>query len=428
MRIGMLLVQALRRLALRPVRSFLLLQGTIWGVAVAVFPSAVLLGTQEAARRDATRIGADRISIAADPTSSQRLDLVPQHVAVARAAVEQGGIAVREAVGVRVTQEWEVPAQRSRPGLPRAALVESSPEGPQARGHALASGRWLQAGDAAGSCVVEAGVAAWLGRASLAPGDVLELPGRAGAPLRVVGVTAARDEVSLGTDDMGFRLDHPMYARFAQGFLTMMGLPVVKDGWKRSDACVWVAAPAGDRAPLDWIGLRVAPDDLSRAATLAREALAREQLTAVTLYPIVLPMLLSGQVERFDAVRLAMFLACLAMGAVVMANLGLLNVLTRGREIAIRRVEGASRRTIAVHFLLEGLVMGAVGTALGLVLAMGLAALRASLEPVAGFAWVFPWRDAALASGVALLVGLLAALLPALRAAAQDPVEGLAGE
>ncbi len=425
MQVGPLVLQALRRLARRPVRSFLLLQGTIWGVAVAVFPSAVILGTREAARREATVIGADRISLAADPTSAVKVELEQDDVATARRAVEAEGLPVLDAVGLRIVREWEPLGAKPTGASPRPALLAAPPEGPRARGHTLASGRWLAPQDPADACVIEAGVAAWLGRDALAPGDTLTLPGQS-ERLRVVGVTRPRVALALATDDLGFNLKHPLYVKLAQGVLLMLGLPAVRDGWKRSDACVWVGP--GTETRVDWITLRVAPDDLSRAAAAAREALSREQTTVVTLYPVVLPLLLSDRVERFSAVRAAMFLACLAMGAVVMANLGLLHVLTRGREIAVRRVEGATQRTIAAQFLTEGLLLAAAGSALGLVLAMGLAALRAALEPVAGFAWVFPWGDAAVAVGVALLVGLLAALLPALRAAAQDPVEGLAGE
>jgi hypothetical protein len=273
--------------------------------------------------------------------------------------------------------------------------------------------------------VVEAGVAAWLGRGRLAPGERVRLPGQ-GSDLVVVGLTRPRSALALATDDLGFNLDHPLYRNMAQGFLMMMGLPVVKDGWKRSDRCVWVLP--GDERRVDWVFLKVAPDDLSGAARAAREAMAREQKTVVTLYPLVLPVLLSGKVERFQAVNAALFLACLAMGAIVMANLGLLSVLTRGREIAIRRVEGASRRDLLGQFLVEGLALAALGSALGVGLGMALAALRASLEPVAGFAWKVPWAHVAIAVGVSLVMGLLASLLPALKAARQDPVEGLAGE
>jgi hypothetical protein len=272
--------------------------------------------------------------------------------------------------------------------------------------------------------VVEAGVATWLGRDALRPGDTLRLPERA-ETFRVVGVLAARTPRALATDDLGFDFAHPLYAKFAQGFLLVMGLPVVRDGWKRSDRCVWVREEAG---PVDWIFLRVPPGDVKRAAAAAGEALTQRGKTAVTLYPIVLSLFLSGQIEKFQAVNLAMFLACLAMGAVVMANLGLLNVLTRGREIAIRRVEGATKGGIAAQFLVEGLLMTAMGGVLGLALGMGLAKLRVSLEPVTALAWAFPWREAGWALLVALLVGLLATLLPAIRASRQDPVEGLVDE
>ena len=62
------LLQALKRLRHRPVRSVLLLQGTIWGVAVSLFPAAVMKGTEDLALSRGTEIGADRITFAADPT------------------------------------------------------------------------------------------------------------------------------------------------------------------------------------------------------------------------------------------------------------------------------------------------------------------------------------------------------------------------
>ena len=50
-------------------RTFLLLQGTIWGVAVAIFPTAVLEGTRAAAVEEARAYGVDRVAVVADPTS-----------------------------------------------------------------------------------------------------------------------------------------------------------------------------------------------------------------------------------------------------------------------------------------------------------------------------------------------------------------------
>ena len=425
MRLRAVLGVALRRLRQRPVRTFLLLQGTVWGVAVAIFPSAVLQGTRDAARTQGAELGADRISIAADPTSAREADLRPSDLALLRKDVEASGTSVRSLGGVRIVRTSPRPgAEDARAAL---TVLESTPGAGRARGLSLRAGRWLEAGDGPERCLVEAGVAAWLGLDALEPGARIRLPG-AERELEVVGVAQARSAQTLRTSDLGFDLEHPMYANFGGPLLLALGIPLVSDGWKRTERCVYVPLPAGADTPLQWIFLRVGTEQVSETAGVVREAFARREKAAVTLYPLVLPVILGGEVDRFQAVQLAMFLACLVMGAVVMMNLGLLNVLTRSREIAIRRTEGATQPDIARQFLFEGLLLAAIGAAFGLVLGMGLAQLRVSLEPVAGFTWSFPWLHASFAVLVALGIGLLAAWIPARRASRQDPVEGLADE
>jgi len=416
---------AFRRLRQRPVRTLLLLQGTVWGVAVAIFPSAVLQGTREAARTQGAELGADRISIAADPTSARRTDLLPSDLARLGQDVEATGTAVRALAGVRIVRTIPRPGAADATGA--LALLEGTPGIGGARGLSLRAGRWLQPGDGPDRCLVEAGVAGFLGRERLEPGERIRLPGEE-RELEVVGVTSPRSAEALRTNDLGFDIQHPIYASFGGPLLLALGIPLVSDDWKRTDCCVYVPLPAGADTPLQWIFLRVNAERVSETAGAVREAFARREKAAVTLYPLVLPMIMGGEVDRFRAVQLAMFLACLVMGAVVMMNLGLLNVITRSREIAIRRTEGATQPDIARQFLFEGLLLAAIGAACGLVLGMGLAQLRVSLEPVAGFTWSFPWLHAALAVLVALGIGLLAAWIPARRASRQDPVAGLADE
>jgi putative ABC transport system permease protein len=253
---------------------------------------------------------------------------------------------------------------------------------------------------------------------------VVRLPGW-DEDLRVVGVAAPRSDEILRTNDLGFDLEHPLYSGMAQRLLYSLGVPLVEDAWKRSDRCVWVLPRD---AAVDWIFLRVPPEHVSASAKAALEAVRSGGKAALNLYALSFPILLGKQVDRFLAVDAALFLACLAMGAVVMTSLGLLTALRRRREISIRRVEGATTPDIAAQFLAEGLLLAVFGSALGVVLGLGLARLRVALEPVTGFAWRFPATQASIAVGVALVVGLLASLLPALRAAAVDPVEGLGDE
>ena len=166
----------------------------------------------------------------------------------------------------------------------------------------------------------------------------------------------------------------------------------------------------------------------SLVARLAAQAASGRGTAVVRLYALAFPILLGKEVRRFAAVDAALFLACLAMGAVVMANLGLLTVLRRTREIAIRRVEGATRRDVSWQFLFEGLLLSGAGAALGVGLGLLLARLRVALDPVMGFTWTFPTLQAGIAVGVALAIGLAASALPARRAARLDPVEGLVDE
>lgn len=410
------LALALRPLVRRPMRTLLLLQGTIWGVAVALFPSAVIEGTRHAALTRGAVLGADRIAVATDPTAPEGGGLLRADVGRLRDAMAREGIGVIAAGGLRVVRLLGGPSGEG------GALVEADPETPRARGLALAEGRWLRADDPPDVCVVEAGRVSSTGT-RLRPGDALRVDGR---PLRVVGVTVPQDETRRATNDLGFDVTHPMYAKLGRMLLLALGIPRLEDAWKRSDAVVYVPL-AGD-GPLDWIQLRTPPPDVKHAAALASDTLLAAGRSPLVLHPLVLPLLLGEEIDRFDAVRVALFLACLVMGAVVMANLGLLTVLQRGHEIAVRRVEGATRRRIAIQFLLEGLVLTSLGCVLGGVLAMGLAALRVAFEPVTGFAWIFPWRDAWLVLGVALFIGCFASLLPAWRASRTQPVQGLAEE
>ena len=414
-----LLALAARRLLKRPFRSFLLLQGTVWGVAVAVFPSAVIQGTQEAARLRGARLGADRISVVADPTTETARMLGADDVPALERALADADISLAAAGAVRMLG---FPMGAEEEGGRSGVLLGADPGAPAARGHVLAAGRWLDASDDDDACVVEGDVAAWLGRARLSPGDTIELPDRP-RPLHVVGVTRPRSPELKRTNDLGFDVDHPMFARVGAGLLLALGIPRVEDDWKRSDRAIYVPR-RGDA--VDWIFLRTSPERVKEAARVATTTLVARGAAPVTFHPLVLPFLLSGEIDRFETVQHALFLACLTMGAVVMANLGLLAVLRRRREIAVRRVEGATRGDIAGQFLLEGLLLTAAGCALGCGLAMLLAVLRVALEPVTGFSWVFPWGSAAVAVGVALAIGVLASALPAWRAAREDPVLGLA--
>jgi putative ABC transport system permease protein len=112
----------------------------------------------------------------------------------------------------------------------------------------------------------------------------------------------------------------------------------------------------------------------------------------------------------------------LLVGAVGIANVMVIAVLERRSEIGLRRALGATRRHVALQFVIEALLLSGIGGLLGTVLG-GVATLIA----VAIRSWSLSLSGAAVAAGplAALAVGGLAGIYPASRAARLSPTDAL---
>lgn len=114
----------------------------------------------------------------------------------------------------------------------------------------------------------------------------------------------------------------------------------------------------------------------------------------------------------------------LTVAGFVLANLFLLSVKERTREIGIRRASGAKRRDILVQFLLEAVFITMLGGLLGFVL--GLVAGQV-LTMFAEFPIYFSWKAFAIGITLATFVGLIFGLQPALKASNLHPIEAIKG-
>jgi putative ABC transport system permease protein len=118
----------------------------------------------------------------------------------------------------------------------------------------------------------------------------------------------------------------------------------------------------------------------------------------------------------------------LVVGGIGVANIMLVSVTERTREIGIRKAIGATRRAILQQFLLESTVLAGLGGMLGVLVGLGITFLGGLVLPrlVPDFPVpaVSP-GSVVLALTVSLLIGLVAGGYPANRAARLRPIEAL---
>ena len=107
-------------------------------------------------------------------------------------------------------------------------------------------------------------------------------------------------------------------------------------------------------------------------------------------------------------------------------NILLASVEQRTREIGVRMSVGARRRDILRQFLLEALLLGAVGSFLGVVVGLGLPLLARLL--VHGVEIEISPLSAVFAFVFSCAVTLTFGVLPAYRAANLNPTEALRHE
>lgn len=219
----------------------------------------------------------------------------------------------------------------------------------------------------------------------------LETAGGRGASFRVVGL------FDLGMRDLNLRYVY-LGVRPAQNLLDLMG------GISNIEvrvADVFTAKVIGDRI-----------EALTGLVADSWMETNRELLSALRSQSIATSM-----IRFFVAVSVAFGIASVLV----------ISVVQRSKEIGILRATGTSRRDIMAVFLVQGALLGLLGSIAGAAIATALVQLFTRLA--AGFPFAIQVTLPILLSAALLasLTGLASAAVPALRAARLNPVDAIRG-
>lgn len=112
----------------------------------------------------------------------------------------------------------------------------------------------------------------------------------------------------------------------------------------------------------------------------------------------------------------------LVVGGIGIMNIMLVSVTERTREIGIRKSLGARTNDILMQFLIESMIISAIGGVIGTTLGVAIAAVGMSFAKIAV---VIDPKVIVLAVGFSAVVGMFFGLYPARKAAKLDPIEAL---
>ena len=146
-------------------------------------------------------------------------------------------------------------------------------------------------------------------------------------------------------------------------------------------------------------------------------------------YSVSVPLALLRQAQAtrrtFSIVLGAIAGISLLVGGIGIMNIMLATVTERTREIGIRRAIGARRSQIVMQFLIESLVLSALGGLIGLGLGLLIPAL---VTAFAGMPTIVTAWSLVLSFGISVAVGMIFGIYPAVRASRLDPIVALRHE
>jgi putative ABC transport system permease protein len=134
---------------------------------------------------------------------------------------------------------------------------------------------------------------------------------------------------------------------------------------------------------------------------------------------------LSGTTRVLTMLLGAVAAVSLLVGGIGIMNIMLVSVTERTREIGLRLAIGALEREVLLQFLIEAVVLAALGGVIGMLLAVG---ASIGLSALMNVPFVFNWGINGLAFVFSASIGVIFGYFPARRAARLNPIDALRHE
>jgi putative ABC transport system permease protein len=392
-------------------RSFLTLLGVVAGVATVIMMVSFVVGFNNQVVASFTQFGTYLVQFQKYEPRFGGPGGPPEEQRNRRDLTIEDALALKRLskLAAAVSQErylfgGEVQVRAGREEANAPLVLGTNPDYSEANTHFVDDGRFLTEADlshASRVCVIGKDVAVALFPHRDAVDQALSLNG---APYRVIGIFEHKGGL-FGSNDNFVAVP---ITTFDEQF------PQVKNGHGDTIHIATVPRRAEDVPALI---------EEETAILRARRGLRPNQPNDFAIFTS------QAQLEQFQqitgAVAVAMLVIAgiaLLVGGVGVMNIMLVNVTQRTREIGVRKAIGATRRDIAVQFLVEAMTLTGVGGALGIGVGLGAALLaRLAFE----FQAAAPLWAVLLGFGVSTAVGIVFGLWPAVKAARLDPIEAL---
>ena len=257
---------------------------------------------------------------------------------------------------------------------------------------------------------------------------------RAGAAVCVIGDTI-RKELFGGEDPVGSRMRVKQFSCEVIGLLApkgqstmgrdqddtvIMPLRTVQRRISGSQDVHYLSVSVREGASIDAVKERI--KEIMRER---RNIGPREADDFMVMDPRQLMEALTGTTRSLTVLLGAVAAVSLLVGGVGIMNIMLVSVTERTREIGIRLAIGALEREVLLQFLIEAVVLAALGGLAGIVLA---AVASLALANMLSLPFVFDPGVNLLSFAFSAVIGVVFGYFPARRAAQLDPIEALRHE